>query len=168
MAVADKQFPNLTVSHPGNVLHLLLEMDSLDGFVDDTMSHGQYPLARIVFKHPCQKLTSPLLERGQRLYVIRPRFSLQVRNIASGETAPVTLAQKRRCRYRHTMRGCQYLCRIHRPLQVAGYKSIYRDTCHTARKFTRLTQTFLVQCSLGLTLHDVSGIVHRLAVSYKI
>lgn len=50
---------NLTVFHSHNLIHLLIEKHSLNSFIDDTMTHGEYCLIGESFTQPTEKLPCP-------------------------------------------------------------------------------------------------------------
>jgi len=50
---------NLTVFHSRNLIHLLIEKHSLNSFIDDTMTYGEYCLIGESLTQPTEKLPCP-------------------------------------------------------------------------------------------------------------
>ena len=87
------KYSYFAVGHSFYVLHLLAPIYGLDGFVDDAVPHGGYPLVGIALFHQVEKRTASRQQPFQTLNIVGPDLSAKVGNELPCEAAPVAFAQ---------------------------------------------------------------------------
>ena len=65
------------------------------------------------------------------------------------------------------MRSCNNFCRLDGTVQITGYNGIQGFVSQTFGNLPCLLPTLFIQLTLCLTLHDLSGIIHRFAMTYE-
>jgi hypothetical protein len=58
------------------------------------------------------------------------------------------------------------LCRLDGTMEIAGYNGINSFGSKTSSHLLSLSHTLGIQFALGLSLHDLTGIIHCLAMTY--
>ena len=142
--------------------------DSLYGLVDDAETNGQDVAVGVVVLNESEKLAGSFFQLGQRLYIVWPRFVLDVWDEHPREVAPVALAQQGGGDNLKAMRlgndgGCLY-----GTVEIAGDNCINAHVLHLPLHCLGLPNACRIQFSLCLPLHDLAGIVVGFAVANQI
>ena len=85
------------VPHFFDFVHWTLEIDTLDGLVDDAVPNGENGLIGVGYFEPSKEILCARLHFFQRFDVVWPVFRVfgERRNELAGEVAPVSLSDKR-------------------------------------------------------------------------
>jgi hypothetical protein len=100
------------------------------------------------------------------LDIIGPHLPSQVWNETSGKTTPVTLSEQRSSHHWQMMRNGNNLSRLYSTAQITRHDSVYLLISKTLSHLQGLFPTLFIEFSRGLSLHDLSGIIHRLTMPY--
>ena len=141
-------------------------MDSLNGFIHNTVPHSQYVLVGVRFFYIGKEATGTSQQSIERFHIVRPLHSLQIWDIATSETAPVAFTKQRSGRDFLPMWNCQYPTSVNGAFQIAGHKGINGFVFQLQSQLLSLLNAYFVEFALHLSLHDVARIVKRLTMSY--
>lgn len=136
--------------------------------VDDAVSHGQHRLIGVATAHLIQEPSGATLHLFQRFYILGKGQALQVGDIPSCEITPVALAQQRCRLHLGAVRLGYHLTGLDGPTQITGHERIHTLLPEPFAQFFGLPEANRVEPALRLSLHEMGGIVHRLAMSDQI
>ena len=148
-----------------------MEVDALNGFVDDAMAYCQHRLARIGHLEPRQEVLRTAFHVFQRLYVVRPFGMFKIRNKLSRKATPVALSQKR-CRddmlLVHSMRRSNDGARLYGTMQITGHKHVNGAILHLFSHLTGLMLASVIEFTTLVALQNLCFVGHGLTMAHKI
>ena len=160
------QDPYFGIVHLCDLVHGLVVIDGLDGFVDDAVAHGQYLLVGVLGADELKEAACPFTQGTYSLDVRWPYDILHVGDITAGEVAPVTFTQQG-CGDHGQMVGLgNDGGGMDGTLQITGYDGIEMDAGQLVAYLTGLPDARLVELALHLSLQYLAGVVEGLAVAY--